>query len=754
MSTTALRGASQRRRTRRLANLDALLGALAVLAVVRTAVIIAAKAGYITLGDVPGLSGSVGAALVPVLAVFALRWFVTIKRLGTAATLRHLVPWGLASAALGLLFLIVSAAVKHAPSSAGLAATGIMSFLSYLFAMLSLASGPAANRVVAFVVYISFIAALASTAAEPSVDTSPARAALHPVEIGEAPALPRDWEIENFDHNAVVPADRAGLLAGNGTGVTFEKIAIGNEWRNAALLSDGGFFSAKVDVPEGASLEFAPALRAEANSGRAEARLRVTAHRNGENTVLAEMSPVPAAQGEWKTTRVPLGLSGKADIVFEADGLDAKPLSPDVRVIVAGARIASPRAKDDKRPNIILVVSDALRADRLGAYGYEEGTSPEIDRLAKDGVLFEQCFAQSPWTLPSVATIMTGLYPSVHGLVTTDRGLSEALDSLPALLSAGGYRTRCLMANNIIAPQIGMAKGFDEFVEYPIVAPDESRKLYAPAETITADALSWLESSGDGPFVLYLHFMDTHGPYEPPDEYREFGGSPSNLYDAEIKYFSKEFGKLMDELAGSGRLSDTVVILTSDHGEQFLEHGFESHGHSLYVEELRVPLVFWLPDTPGRRISSRVATIDLPSTIAELTSSGRMPNDQGRSLARALSGAALGDETVYSELHTLYPRGQWLVSLRTGRYTFILNNPGIGYAERVRLFDVESDNGEQVNVASSLADVLPDMKGRARSYAAQQAALHGRLVPVERVVPLTEEKRAKLMALGYLMPTK
>ena len=281
-------------------------------------------------------------------------------------------------------------------------------------------------------------------------------------------------------------------------------------------------------------------------------------------------------------------------------------------------------------PNVVIIAVDSLRPDHLGCYGYGRATSPEIDALAARGALFENVVSQASWTTPSFATVLTSLYPSQHGAVTITSMLTPGLPTLAVILKARGYAT-CGIVN---APALGAGYGFDRGFDLYDIADPETRDAGANTQA----ALAWIDTAGKAaPFFLFLHHFDVHLPYAPPapfdsssirtmaarwaagltprptlrareDLLAAMGAWPAaewnhvvSLYDGEIAFTDRAVGALLDGLGERGLLKNTLVVLLSDHGQEFFEHGAYGHGHSLYGEVLRVPLVFELARQDPRR---------------------------------------------------------------------------------------------------------------------------------------------------------
>lgn len=317
-------------------------------------------------------------------------------------------------------------------------------------------------------------------------------------------------------------------------------------------------------------------------------------------------------------------------------------------------------------PNVLLVIIDTLRADHLSCYGYKRPTSPNIDRLARQGVLFEQAIAASSWTLPSHATMMTGTYPHVHHTVTAKSQLPRSLPTLASTLRKDGYRTAAFSANTYFFDERhGFGRGFIRFGGYFLSATDALERVHfvaaidsflvrhrwtqnllgrQTAADINRAALNWVDSS-HRPFFLTLNYLDVHDPYVPPQPWRhrfsrrlDPGGriniaerllpklTPAELqdevdaYDGGIAYADDQLGLLLKALAGRGRLDNTLVVLVSDHGEAFGVHGLIDHANALYYPLIHVPLIFrWPGHVPkGVRISRPISTKDIGATILAL----------------------------------------------------------------------------------------------------------------------------------------
>ncbi len=423
-----------------------------------------------------------------------------------------------------------------------------------------------------------------------------------------------------------------------------------------------------------------------------------------------------------------------------------------------------------KRPNLLLYLIDTLRADRVGAYGSTRGLTPRIDAFARQGVVFEQTTAASSWTRPSTATILTGLPPAVHGATRLDRRLPSAVQTLAEVLRNAGYRTGGWSANAHVTAATGFDQGFERF---------EFLDELARAEALGRRALAWLDESARAssgldrtqapPFFLYVHAIDPHAPYEPPEDLRRRfapnvpAGSGSlgqveavyraldrkhpeakallarmpPLYDAEIAGIDRSFGALLDELDRRGELRHTLVVVISDHGEEFGEHGGLGHGKTLYREVLDVPWIVRLPgQSAGRRIAVPAAHLDVMPTIlaalgipagADLYGVDRLAPEarEGPRFSHLDYEGRQGGSVEFGNWHLIEPWSR-------------------KFSRAGKLFNLAADREE----ARDLAAENPVRAGYLRSLLRAEQLAERRRFAVS--APLGAEERKALEALGYL----
>jgi len=385
---------------------------------------------------------------------------------------------------------------------------------------------------------------------------------------------------------------------------------------------------------------------------------------------------------------------------------------------------------------VVLISIDTLRADHLRAWGGDGAPTPAIDRLVRDGVRFDNAWAQVPLTLPSHATLFTGRLPHEHGVRSN---IGYRLDgarfpTLAADLAQAGYATGAAVTAYVLRAETGIADGFQFFDDSLEVVQDQPLGAQQrQGDGAVASALAWLDGVASGPFLLWLHLFEPHSPYEPPEPFRSTASTP---YDGEIATADALVGRLLEDLDRRGLYERSLIVLVSDHGEGLGDHGEMEHGILLYRETLHVPLVVKLPGgrRAGEASSDPAGLVDVLPTV--LAAVGR-PLPEGLSGRDLLAGSA-PDRRIYSE--TLYPRIHlgWseLRSLADGRF-HLIDGPD------PELYDFRADPGERNN--------LRDLERR--TFSQMRAELEA--VPLDLVAagPATEEERRKLAALGYLTGT-
>jgi arylsulfatase A-like enzyme len=416
-----------------------------------------------------------------------------------------------------------------------------------------------------------------------------------------------------------------------------------------------------------------------------------------------------------------------------------------------------------------LISIDTLRADHVSCYGYSKLTTPAIDRLAAEGVLFEQVIANSPWTLPSHASMLTGLHPRNHGLKSLLTGLQDEIPTLATLLRAGGYTTMALVNSSYFSPRYGLHRGFEKFSEY---SNEEDGKIGRSGSRQIAEAISWLEEDFDRPFFMFIHNYDVHSPYNPSPEFLEPFAAPyegkikaraSELarvrrgeltlseadlrhivdrYDGGIRQLDSEFSVLFEFLRESGLIEKTIVVVTSDHGEEFLEHGSVLHGRTMYNEVLGVPLILRGPGLPaGRRIRGQVVLSDIPPTLLALADIDA-PEMDGMDLTPAwrAGGSIPEDRLAFAEADHGNLEEDIKRMARVGDIKLIYDR----LDGRQELYDLGRDPGELRDIAGEDADAVRLLMGHLDRYEANDAR------EAIDLPPLSQEELENLRSLGYL----
>jgi arylsulfatase A-like enzyme/Tfp pilus assembly protein PilF len=433
-------------------------------------------------------------------------------------------------------------------------------------------------------------------------------------------------------------------------------------------------------------------------------------------------------------------------------------------IVLAGAGVAGWLAfgghgRAPVRPghalNVVVITLDTTRADRIGAYGDRNASTPHLDRLAAEGVLFEEATTSAPLTLPAHSTIFTGRFPPVHGV--RDNGgffLDPAQTTLAETLKARGYSTGAFVAAYVLDSKWGLDQGFDRYFDDFDLTKYRAISLGAiqrRGDEVVDEGLKWLSANTGAPFFAWIHLYDPHTPYDPPEPYRtQFAGRP---YAGEIAFTDAQVGRVISFLEQRGWLDRTIVVVVGDHGESLDEHGEASHGFFIYESVLRVPLIIRAPldgargesldGSRGRRIADPVRTVDIFRTLTELLGVEAPGSAEGTSVVPLMSGASreLGLEAYAESLYPLHHYG-WsdLRSLRSGRYKLIA-------APRPELFDLQQDPGETTNLFDDRKPLGDRMLARLRELEARFAA-HEQ--PQQGPVEVDPDARARLAALGYV----
>lgn len=395
--------------------------------------------------------------------------------------------------------------------------------------------------------------------------------------------------------------------------------------------------------------------------------------------------------------------------------------------------------------NLLIVTLDTTRADRLGAYGAKDVETPAFDRLARDGVLFEQAVSVAPLTLPAHASMFTGKFPPEHGI--RDNGgffLADEQLTLAEVLKSNGYATAGFVSAYVLDSRWGIGQGFDTYVDEFDLSQTRAVSLGAiqrPANEVIDKVIPWVREVKDQRFFGWVHLYDPHSPYRPPEPFAtKYADRP---YNGEIAFTDSQLDRLLNELDALGLTDRTVVMVLGDHGESLGDHGEAGHGFFIYNSATHVPFVIRAPYglTKGRRVADPVRSVDVMPTALDLLGLSAVPRISGVSLAPLMAGAAELGLDAYSE--AMYPLHHYgwsdLRALRSGRYKVI-------DAPRPELYDIDRDPAELTNLYGErrqLADrMIAQLRSLEQGFSKSEAAL-----PAEDVDP---EARERLAALGYI----
>lgn len=435
----------------------------------------------------------------------------------------------------------------------------------------------------------------------------------------------------------------------------------------------------------------------------------------------------------------------------------------------AGLMAIGGNAPPASAPNVLLITIDTLRADRLGVYGNTRLTSPNIDAFAKESLVFENATSQSPWTLPSMATLFTGLYPSEHKAVEMNFKMEDKYNTLAEYFKNAGYTTIGITSHFFVNSKFGFDQGFMIFDESNIKGDS-----HVSSPDITETAINLLEKHGEKPFFLWVHYFDPHFDYldhESHRFYKNYDGvirpgasidtlrSPErknytqediqflfDLYDGEIAFTDEYIGKLLSRVREKGLMKNTLIVLTSDHGEEFMERGWIGHTNSLYEEQVHVPLILYDPARrAGKgRVSKRVEIRALFSTILKI--SGISPVDD--SFYKSPDLRSLRENSAEQPVFTETQRYEDLRGVLLGNYKFIYDKK----RNHMALYDLEKDPNESRDLFDEYHarndPALKQMRDYLRSYFVETDSGHSFLT--KEKVDLSPEELAHFRSLGYV----
>ncbi len=491
---------------------------------------------------------------------------------------------------------------------------------------------------------------------------------------------------------------------------------------------------------------------------------------------------------------LPIPQNGEA-FAFQLFTIDLPPAQENLNILFETEGDSASRSfwvnplyfqKQEEGLNVILISIDTLRADHLGCYGYERETSPSIDELASDGVTFLNTYAPSPWTLPSHMSLLTSLYGVHHQVAYEDDSMDPSIPTLADILRMNHFYCAALAGGGFVSAKYGFSKGFNSYSdEGGVLRQDSAEHLYHVT-------LRWLEREKDKGFFLFLHTFQPHSPYACPHPYKSMflrkdarwrhidlmgylGGMPGifkeldeddrqniiDLYDGEIRYTDEKFiGPLIATLKDFGLYDRTMIIFTSDHGEEFFEHHGWGHGHSLYDESLKVPLIIKFPESrfKGQKISDTVSLVDIfPTVLEEIAIDTSRLEMDGRSLIPLIAGKEKGDRIFWADVaaNILASRLPQRIAMNQGKEKLILNKafrpedleffvyppPVLGPVE---LYDLEMDPEEKKNIADERVDLANRIIQRIDQIKEAAGKRNTRKLAFD------EELKKQLKALGYI----
>jgi arylsulfatase A-like enzyme/Flp pilus assembly protein TadD len=428
------------------------------------------------------------------------------------------------------------------------------------------------------------------------------------------------------------------------------------------------------------------------------------------------------------------------------DSLGALCASVAIFVVAFGAAVAFLRAQPS-RPNVLLITIDTVRADHIGAYGYTKGSTPTLDRLAREGVRFADATSQAPLTGPSHAAILTGVYPGRLGVRdNATMAVPSSARTAAEIFKSAGYRTGGFIGAFIVDRQYGFGQGFDEFAARfdGFSSPDKLQARRRGAQVVD-DALKWLAQKRSEPFFAWVHLYDAHAPYEPPAAYRT--RFPKSPYDGAIAYVDAQVGRLVSALEQSGALDRTIVAVVADHGEGLGEHAEAEHGFFLYDSTLHVPWIVRLPghQHAGTVVREQVRGIDVLPTLTAFAGLSTPPGIDGESVVPVVEGHARHEapasyaETFYPKLHFGWSE---LRAVRTGDWKYVA-------APKPELYDVKHDGAERQNLADARA---PLAAGLQRETSRIESSF-GPAAQTSAAPAPDAETLARLRSLGYVGTT-
>ena len=539
------------------------------------------------------------------------------------------------------------------------------------------------------------------------------------------------------------------------------------------------------DIGQATYLRFAAGVDNTSYKGGLDAEVRFVVLLREEPVFHANVpysAALPAIQRRWEEGEVSLAGGGSLVLRVESDTPGAEEVKCGFAELSIVKKLRRVRARSTpESPNVVMIVLDTLRADRLGVYGYDKDISPGLDALGAKGVVFDRSFAASPWTWPSTASLLTSLSPPEHGIIGSKSSfLVDELETLAEVFLQHGMSTAAFSANPLICAERNFDQGFEGFFEY----------AQEDATPILAAATQWVRENEENRFFLYIHLLDTHTPYEPdaimmerfgneaPEGYSEqmlmallqgyldgdlddtakldeFVDHYSNLYDAEIATLDAKLSSFFENLSAMGLDDRTVIAVTSDHGEEFMDHSMVGHGRQFFSESMEVPLIMAGPKIPvGRRVEARVQNRFLAPTLLAAANLAAPKDMEPVNLLEATRATNSNDQTIFfttslgrwpngpieHRKKTLQIHGclkeRWL-------YVWAPMQPNLAQ-EMHQLFDLYADTEGKENIATRNVVQMTSLKEEIVEWLEAGAEL--------RVDTFTDQELAKdlMRGLGYI----
>jgi arylsulfatase A-like enzyme len=564
-----------------------------------------------------------------------------------------------------------------------------------------------------------------------------------------------------------VTVNRAGLPSLRKSGFLSVPLTLQDDTRRSIVPPAAGRVQIPVDIPPESVLRFAIAAATLSDPEfDSPLQFRITLRDRGREETLFRETLRRRDRNRWLDREISLADWGgaKAQLALEVGDDAAEDVFP-----VWGNPVILPARSPAESRQMILISIDCLRADHVGANGYERDTTPHIDAFAKDAVVFERAIATSATTLPTHMSMLTGLTPSEHGASNRHR-LSPSVAYLPELLASAGFQADAVVSGAYVSQYFGFERGFHSYLS-----------LHHPRASETVDAaLLLLDRTEGGDRFLFLHLIDPHWPYRPPAGHEErFGPIRTNvdrvlqkvldqippdgpaeveqardLYDAEIAYADRELGRFLDELRARGLYETALIVLTADHGEAFYEHGSWQHGWTLFDEVVRIPLIVKWPGA-GRppRVNHLASQVDIFATLLQYAG---IPAPHARSTSLEALGERERRYVVSEFLATPDPAKpphkkvafrsesqKYIVTFRTGD-----DDLTVSEIESEELYDLAKDPGELQDLFPRTADEASELRRVLHTYLEQSRAQRGKAVG--QAVDEDELLRQRLRSLGYL----